>query len=298
VSLKEQYLRFRAWQREPRRYTGKGMDREQHCANCGYQYKGRYCPRCGQAAGDGRITWEWVRQSIMLLWGMDSRSMPYTFWQLLWRPGYLIGEYISGRRQVSYPPMKMLVLVALFFVIGKQLLGLESKALTIPEYPIINSFFEWEAKNPGWGTLSFTLFMTVPTWFLFRMSPRHTRHTWPEGVIIQIFISSLMLVASFLTEISPWFILLIPAYYVITYRQLFGYSWWGTLWRLIQCFIVWLILMAIIMSATVFLSNENRNAWVILLTYTLLLVVMAAILGAGYWIGKKNYRPQQPDKQK
>lgn len=34
----------------------------------------------------------------MELWNIDTRSLPYTILQLL-RPGYLISDYISGRRQ-------------------------------------------------------------------------------------------------------------------------------------------------------------------------------------------------------
>ena len=53
----------------------------------------------------------------MDLWGMGSRSLPYTLWQLLLRPGYLIADYLGGRRQASFPPVKMLVFVALFVYI-------------------------------------------------------------------------------------------------------------------------------------------------------------------------------------
>ena len=61
----------------------------------------------------------------MDLWGMGTRSLPYTLWQLLLRPGYLIGDYISGRRQVSFPPIKMLVFVALLVYIVISILSPE-----------------------------------------------------------------------------------------------------------------------------------------------------------------------------
>ena len=53
-----------------------------------------------------------------------TRSLPYTLWQLLWRPGYLIRDYISGKRQVSFPPVKMLVVMALLVVLVYGLLGI------------------------------------------------------------------------------------------------------------------------------------------------------------------------------
>ena len=62
------------------------------------------------------ITWRSVWQGIMDVWGVGTRSLPYTLWQLLWRPGYLMRDYISGKRQVSFPPVKMLVIVGIFAV--------------------------------------------------------------------------------------------------------------------------------------------------------------------------------------
>ena len=96
MGLKKQIERFRAWQKSPVRHWEQ-KDGEQHCPNCGHEFTGNYCPVCGQQACDGRITWAWVRKSILMLWGMGSRSMPYSIWQLIWRPGYFIGDYISGR---------------------------------------------------------------------------------------------------------------------------------------------------------------------------------------------------------
>ncbi len=42
---------------------------------------------------------------------MGNRSLLYSLWQLIWRPGYFISDYINGKRQVSFPPVKMLVVM-------------------------------------------------------------------------------------------------------------------------------------------------------------------------------------------
>ncbi|MBR6048897.1 MAG: hypothetical protein IKP83_01895 [Bacteroidales bacterium] len=83
MSPKEQYRRFRTWQKGPQRYSDQGMT-EHHCHNCDHDFTGNYCPVCGQKAGGGRITWRWVWKNIMQLWGMESKSMPYSLWQLIW----------------------------------------------------------------------------------------------------------------------------------------------------------------------------------------------------------------------
>jgi hypothetical protein len=73
----------------------------------------------------GRIGWNSVHQSVMDVWGLGSRSVLSSACQLLLRPGYFVSDYISGKRQVSFPPMKMLfILVVAYFIIGyKQLFG-------------------------------------------------------------------------------------------------------------------------------------------------------------------------------
>ena len=103
----------------------------------------------------------------------------------------------------------------------------------------------------------------IPTWILFRHSPRHTRHTIPEGFFIQVFLSVIQVVINILvipfaiinsdltTGIAALFIML---YYIITYKQLFGYKLWGTLWR--QGFILTCI--SCIEMVLLFLFTDSR----------------------------------------
>ena len=101
---------FRAWQEHPIVYR---MDESEHvCNNCGHTFRGNYCPVCSQSAQHGRISWLAIWQGIAQLWGIESRSAVYTLWQLFLRPGYLVRDYISGKRQVSYPPVKLLFILA------------------------------------------------------------------------------------------------------------------------------------------------------------------------------------------
>ena len=115
--LIDYYHRFRCWQQEGSHYVNRYEDTVQHCQNCGTEFADNHCPRCGQRAEVGRVGWRSVKESITVLWGLDSRSLGSTLVQLLLRPGYLVRNYISGRRQVSFPPVKMLVIVCLFVVL-------------------------------------------------------------------------------------------------------------------------------------------------------------------------------------
>ena len=115
--LRKYYHRFCHWQQAVPHYASRREGEVQHCHNCDNEFEGNFCPICGQRAEVGRVGWKSIKDNIALLWGMDSRSLGYTLLQLLGRPGYLVRDYISGRRQVSFPPVKMLVIVCLFVVV-------------------------------------------------------------------------------------------------------------------------------------------------------------------------------------
>lgn len=245
--IKERYERFIQWQKKPCDYEFASNE-EQHCNNCGHSFKGNYCPYCSQKAGEGDINWHSVRKSVMDVWGLGSRSLPNTVWQLLLRPGYLISDYISGKRQVSFPPVKMLFIVSLVVVFWVYYLlplimgegfdvygGLSSQ---------LDGFEAWNKSHFIWTYFILALFYIIPTWVMYRYAPRHTRHTIPQGFFIQIFLLVLNLIVSFLV-LSPLLFLkdysyylyvsyiVLVIYYFIAYKQLFGYGAWGTLWRLI-----------------------------------------------------------------
>lgn len=295
---KELYRRFRAWQKEPVSFRIKkaGVHR---CPNCGNEFEGNYCPVCRQDAGDGRVTWKWVYECVMTVWGMDSRSMPHTLLQLIFRPGYLISDYINGRRQVSYTPFNMLFIVALVYVIIRQLLGAEPTTDvedTNQSIKIILYARNWMAEHPGWAMMAMTMIMILPTLLLFRFAPRHTRHTLPEAIIIQVYMSTLMLIVAIAVRITPLFVWLIPFYYYAAYRQLFGYSRWGTLWRLALCFLVWLNILVFLVLAVVFIdANEELvgdNVGVIasISVLSFILVITAVPIVIGWWISKVSYK--------
>lgn len=260
-SLKEQYARYKRWQLKPMRYV-QGED-EHRCNNCGFTFTGHYCPTCSQRASLGRIGWHSVHQSVMDMWGLGSRSRSvlYSVWQLLFRTGYFIGDYISGKRQVSFPPVKMLFILAVAYAIIFHWLLPEFKGLgygldfhelgfSVDEgndmTNVSKPFYEWYETHFSWSMLILSFCVIFPTWVMFRNSPRHTRHTLPEGFFIQVLFACLQ-VTLFLLMVPCWFIfkqlsvlsvifVVVTAYYIIGYKQLFGYGVWGTVWRLLFVF--------------------------------------------------------------
>lgn len=287
MNLKEAIARFRNWQKTPRQYSDQNLG-SHCCANCGHEFTGNYCPICGQNANDGRITWRSVGQSILNVLNMDSRSLPITLWQLLLRPGHLIGEFLNGRRRVCQPPLNTLFAVAVIYVIVMSIFGLDSDAdITVQGAPVMEYVSSWLKNHPAWGMMSVTMVMILPTWILFRFAPRNTNHSLPESAFIQIFMSSLMLICALLRNLLPWLFILIPLYYYVTYRQLFGYKFWGTLWRLFACGIVWFSIITLI-AMVMFMFEDDNNKSAFLIGCMFPLIIISVILTTGYWISKKT----------
>jgi len=257
--MKARFARFREWQEHPTDFALK-VSTPQHCNCCGRTFTGNFCPYCGQKSGTGALTWRSVREGVMDLWGMGSRSLPYTLWQLLWRPGYLMHDYLVGRRQVSFPPVKMLVaiyvlLYVLSLVVSSDMFEAEDLEDTTTATGVayyLNSFLNWLSAHPQWSVLFALQFLIVPTWLIFRWAPRLPRHTLPQGFFIQVYISTQLLVV--LSLINMLMLLLVPGLdeedamrwfsmvvvlllLFIDYKQLFGYGWWGTSWRIIVLFL-------------------------------------------------------------
>lgn len=176
------YHRFCQWQQAEPHFVNRHEGEVQHCHNCGTEFTDNFCPRCSQRAGVGRVGWNSIKDNIAVLWGMDSRSLFYTLFQLLARPGYLVRDYISGHRQVSFPPVKMLVIVSLFVVIVESVFHLKNDVVPIEiNIPEIDNVIKWFNDNKNWGMLLINSLLILPTWMVFRFAPRYRRHTLPEG---------------------------------------------------------------------------------------------------------------------
>lgn len=251
----ESFKRFKRWQQSPTDYEF-ASDEVQHCQNCGHDFTGNYCPYCSQKAGEGQISWRSVRQSFMDIWGLGSRSLPRSIWHLFLRPGYLISDYISGKKQVSFPPVKMLFFVAViivfldFYLLPSLCSGFDVFGGITEVYvgsdTVVKGHFAW------------TYFITallyiLPTWIMFRYAPRHMRHTLPQGFFVQVFLCVINLVLSFIILLPILMIdymiyyyistALLVLYYFIAYKQIFGYGIWGTLWRVLIVIVVVLVVL-------------------------------------------------------
>lgn len=190
----------------------------------------------------GPITWKSVAQSIGELWGLHNRSLLYSLVQLFLRPGYFIGDYISGKRQVTFPPVKMLAIIALLGLLVDYLTGDPISGMFNNDFDfagdkmlLIDNAFEWMNLHPDVMSMILLSYLILPNYLIFRYAPRNLRHTLPQGFFIQVFTAIVFLVINMfadLTSLDMVAFVLGNIWLYCAYKQLFGYGLWGTLWRL------------------------------------------------------------------
>jgi hypothetical protein len=97
--------------------AGASAAQSARCDNCGAAVAGRYCGACGQRLEPAvHSLWHFAKVATEDLTHADSRLWR-TVGALLYRPGYLTREFLSGRRARYLPPVRLyLVISVLFFL--------------------------------------------------------------------------------------------------------------------------------------------------------------------------------------
>lgn len=239
MDLKNRLKKIKNWQHQSYEFHF-ASDEEHECQCCGHRYKGNFCPCCSQKAGVGDISWSSVRKGVMEIWGLNNRSLIYSLWQLIVRPGHFISEYIRGKFQVSFPPVKMLFLVAILYTLVYYWLFQHVLNLHIEDSSATTL---WAEKNAGWSRIILSLCFLFPTWVLFQNSPKFPHLSIPKAFFIAVFMSILEIMIELFVYslgllcgipervIALSGLVLFAVYYFFAYKQLFGFGLWGTLWR-------------------------------------------------------------------
>ena len=123
------------------------------CANCGRALDGPYCSACGQKAVDfHRPLRELVSQTAEETLSVDARLVR-TVRPLLFKPGVVMRDYLSGHRIGHVPPLKAYLISALVFF------GLFA---AFPTRAQIDVFATGEERPTGGSRMTFELPAHVP----------------------------------------------------------------------------------------------------------------------------------------
>lgn len=245
------------------------------CLNCGCEYHGAYCPSCGQEADTERYTVKSVCKNLFeTLIGGDSIFLR-TCVQLVRRPGYMIHDFLVGKRTRYFKPVQMLLcLVTIYallsYALGDSIMGADDLDLTMqnPETgeslakasKLLSDFF----SNRVLYSLTSALGCVLPYQWLFH----RCKITWPDGKYVKLNVAEQFYVLIYLScqYLICGFLLLpfmnIPAVhalvktlsyilpillYIWTYKQLYKISWWKSAWKnIVAMMLSWIILMCLI----------------------------------------------------
>ena len=93
------------------------------CLNCGTEFEGNFCPKCGQNAETGRFTLSFIFGNLLAaVLGRDG-GIAYTLKNLFSRPGKMIVEILDGKRRKYVSPFPMLFLALTVYILIFSLTG-------------------------------------------------------------------------------------------------------------------------------------------------------------------------------
>lgn len=159
-----------------------------------------------------RITIKRAVLAFMETWGLGSRNIFYAMWHLIWRPGYMISDYLNGRRKRYLQPFFMffvltLILVQMAWVLNVQLpknrdmtmeafelmskhsdwFSVQQMTMVFKTAQWLDKVHDWRDDNRAWDLIIHSIGICLITWLLWRKSPRIGQGEWvvDSGTIVE-----------------------------------------------------------------------------------------------------------------
>lgn len=108
------------------RYEAKESLAHCTCKNCGKSFHGNHCPHCGQHRNTPRFTLRNAFQNILSGFFNIDNGFSRNLIELLYRPGYMIRDYLRGKRVHYYKPFQTLFVLAALYIMAVQLIDPEA----------------------------------------------------------------------------------------------------------------------------------------------------------------------------
>lgn len=170
-----------------------------NCLCCGMKFRGEFCPCCGQPAKTDKLTFMQGASDLLGIFTNFDSGFLHTVLELLYRPGYMMNDYLSGRRSEYVKPMQLLFLLGTCQVIISYILygkGIELENMTaataeastrIPH--MVTVALEWLKGNPIVSMLLLLSLLVVPNWLSYRLTPRGHGMTMAEHFFLIIYMA-------------------------------------------------------------------------------------------------------------
>lgn len=96
------------------------------CRNCGTTYVGNFCSRCGQSRKTPRYRFSNALRNILGGFTNIDNGFGRTLIDLLYRPGYMIRDFIDGKRIQYFRPFQTLFILAALYIMAVQIIDPEA----------------------------------------------------------------------------------------------------------------------------------------------------------------------------
>jgi hypothetical protein len=233
------------------------------CKNCKNEFDGAYCNQCGQAAFTPDVNLSFLRQNLVQELIPLDKGILFTLRGLFTRPGYIVREYLKGKRVQHVKPLSLvLVLAGIFgFLVHYFKINLLSGALevtgTSEGVKSINTYLDkvnnWVGENYALVCLVQLPIYAFGTFVMFRRKG----YNYAEHFILNAFLTGQRLLLR---------IVLFPVYYMVnTYGSTKGLSsvigvagfllaiWtlgqffdqvkkWGLFWRTVMSYVIFYVI--------------------------------------------------------
>ncbi len=106
----------------------KKRRKKDHCLNCnkGLEPWMEFCPKCGQENHIKRASIKLLTKDFLQdYWTFDSKLFR-SLYPLMFKPGYLTKEFITGRRKKYIPPIRLYIFISFIFFLMSSWLNQES----------------------------------------------------------------------------------------------------------------------------------------------------------------------------
>lgn len=156
------------------------MSKKKSCLNCGHRISDEFCPHCGQRSDTARITPHSLVTSDILgsIWHIEARFFR-TIKHILFSPGKMALDYISGKRIKYYNLFSLLLILFGFNVLALHFYFDIASIDIHKENPDIVNFFSKYSKASLLGLLPI---MALNAWILFR----NVKLNFAEHIIIAV----------------------------------------------------------------------------------------------------------------
>ena len=248
------------------------------CGNCQTNFSGNYCLNCGQHKDVPRFSYKWIAKNMIGGWINIDSGFFFTIKELFIRPGYMINDYITGKRIRYFRPLQMLFVLGAVYVLLSQALYSSAESIIshdkenqelvlelgkinvgkwITENEFIQSVYKlldsWFSSNRALGVIWMLPVSALAMKIAFRKGARKLNLNLVEYFLVrtyaacQIFIVSILLLplSKDPEDSLPWWLYFIFSFWINL--QLFNDKIKTTFFRTVLMY-VYLILILILLA--------------------------------------------------